>query len=139
MTIKILLLLTIPALFASCASSGKVTGDFAQQRLVFGNGGGFTGIYTSYELNDEGTVFTLLPDSSLQKVNRIRKKQTRALFTQADKLITAHPAFNHPGNITWFIKYYKGNKLHEFKWGDHTMPVSSEIKDFYNQLITIVN
>jgi len=138
MTIKILLLIGISAIFASCATSGKVSDDSSHPRLIFGNGGGFTGIYTSYELSDKGHVFALLADSSRQKVNHIRKKQTRDLFTQADKLMVAQPAFNHPGNITWFIKYYKGNELFEFKWGDDTMPVSSEIIDFYNQLNTIV-
>lgn len=138
MKIKILIFIGIYALFASCASSGKVSDDSTHPRLIFGNGGGFTGNYTSYQLQDDGRVYSMLPDSSRQKINRIGKKQTRSILTQADKLKLAHPAFNHPGNITWFISYQTINEIIEYKWGDINVPVPTEIKDFYNQLITTV-
>ena len=138
MTLRILLFICTTALFASCSSSGKVSGDSSQPRLMFGNGGGFTGIYTSYQLDNDGRVYSMLPDSSRQKINRIRKKQTRKLFTQADKLKMAQPAFNHPGNITWYIKYQTENDFIEFRWGDSNVPVPAEIKNLYDQLITTV-
>ena len=138
MTFRILLFICTTALFASCSSSGKLQGDASQPRLVFGNGGGFTGVYTIYQLDDDGRVYSMLPDSSRQKINRISKKQTRTLFTQADKLKMAYPAFNHPGNITWYIQYQTDEELLEFKWGDSNVPVPAEIKNLYDQLITTV-
>jgi hypothetical protein len=138
MTFRILLFICTTALFASCSSSGKVSGDSSQPRLVFGNGGGFTGVYTSYQLDDDGRVYSMLPDSSLQKINRIGKKLTRTIFTQADNLKIALPAFNHPGNITWFLKYKTDDKYLEYKWGDSNTPVPAEIKSLYDQLIKTV-
>ena len=139
MTLRMLLLICIATLFVSCSSSGKVTGNSTRPSLIFGNGGGFTGIYTIYKLNDDGRVYSVLPDSTQQRINHINKKKTRALFSQADQLKMTEPAFNHPGNITWFIRYKKGNELVEFKWGDSKVPVPDEIKNLYNQLIITVN
>ena len=138
MTKQILLSLFIITLFASCSTSAKVTNDPDSRRLVFGNGGGFTGIYTTYMLQEDGNVFALLPDSTLQPVKKLRKKQARDIFAQADKLKTAQAAFNHPGNITWFIKYHANGSVSEYKWGDADISVPNEIKDLYNQLNTIV-
>jgi hypothetical protein len=125
-------------LFASCSSSGKVTTNQDGKQLIFGSGGGFTGIYTSYELYENGEVFTLLPDSTLKPIKKLRKKQACAIFEQAGKLKIAQPAFNHPGNMTWFIKYQADGAITEYKWGDANVSVPTEIKDFYNQLNTIV-
>lgn len=138
MTKRILIFSLFIALFASCSSSGKVASDSDSRLLSFGNGGGFTGIYTSYELFEDGNVFILLPDSSLQPLKKIRKKKARELFTQADKVKTAQPGFNHPGNMTWFVKYQADGVITEYKWGDSNASVPVEIQDLYNQLNTIV-
>lgn len=138
MTLKILFLISLSAFFASCASSHKAGGISTQNRLIFGNGGGFTGKYTSCQLNDDGRVYSLLPDSSMRKINRLSKKQTRALFAQAESLRNEQPPFNHPGNMTWFITYHTSNEIIEYKWGDSNEPVPAGIKEFYGQLITFV-
>lgn len=138
MTNRILLSLFIISLFASCSSSGKLTSDSNSQRLIFGNGGGFTGIYTTYELFEDGNVFILLPDNTLQPLKKIRKKKARELFSQADKLKIAQPEFNHPGNMTWFITIQANGMITEYKWGDANNSVPNEIEDLYDQLNTIV-
>ncbi|MDO9256389.1 MAG: hypothetical protein Q7U54_12810 [Bacteroidales bacterium] len=138
MTKRILISLLLIAFFASCSSSGKVTSDPNSRRLIFGNGGGFTGIYTRYELFEDGNVFILLPDNTLQPRKKIRKKKAQELFSQADKLKIAQPQFNHPGNMTWFITIQADGIITEYKWGDSNVSVPIIIKDLYNQLNTIV-
>ena len=138
MTKRILLSLFIIALFASCSPSAKVTTDPDSRRLVFGHGGGFTGIYSTYEIEEDGNVFAILPDSTLQSVKKLRKKKVRELFTQADKLKISQTGFNHPGNMTWFVKYQADGIITEYKWGDSNASVPVEIQDLYNQLNTIV-
>ena len=134
---RILFFLLAATLFGACSSSGKSTAD-TEKRVVFGNGGGFTGQYITYQLNSDGRVFTLLADSSKQLLKKLRKKQTREIFTQADKIKKTRPAFSQPYNMTWFIRYYSGNEVAEYKWGDPEMPVADEIRDFYTQLNAIV-
>ena len=136
MTIRILLTLFVATLFFSCSSSGKVT-DIESDRLIFGNGGGFTGKYTSYELYKDGHVFALLPDSTLHPIKRLRKNQTREIFAQAQKLRMAQPAFNHPGNMSSFIKYKYGGESTEYNWGDPNVSVPDEITNLYSQLNAI--
>jgi hypothetical protein len=138
MTNRILLSLFIISLFASCSSSGKAKSDSNSRRLIFGNGGGFTGIYNRYELFEDGNVFILLPDNTLQPLKKIRKKKACELFSHADKLQIAQPEFNHPGNMTWFIKFQANGKITEYKWGDSNNSVPNDIEDLYNQLSTIV-
>lgn len=137
---RILVLMCIVVLFASCSSSRSVvTAESAQPRLVFGNGGGFTGVYTSYKLENDGRVYSLLPDSSWVKTNRINKKQCRKLFSQAEVLKNTQPATDYPGNITWFVLYNTGNELVEYKWGDFNVAAPEQIINLYNQLIKTVN
>lgn len=136
---RILLFLIIIVSLASCSSSGKVKNDSNGKRLIFGNGGGFTGIYTNYELDENGEVFTLLADSTLMPIKKLRKKQTREIFEQAAKLKITTPEFNHPGNMSSFIKYEAKEALTEYKWGDTNVSVPNEILDLFNKLNTIVN
>ena len=138
MPARILFTLFIATLFVSCSPSGKLTNDSDCNRLVFGNGGGFTGKYTSYVLFEDRHLFSLLPDSTLLPLKKLRKKQTRDIFNQANKLKMAQPAFNHPGNMTSFISYQADGILTEYKWGDPDVSVPNEIKDLYSQLNTIV-
>lgn len=112
--------------------------DTKSQRLIFGNGGGFTGKYTYYELYEDGRLFSQLTDSTHHELKKLKKRKIREVFVQAGKLKTAYPAFNHPGNMTWFIKYQSAKDSIEYKWGDTNVSVPADIKDFYNQLNTIV-
>lgn len=137
MIIRILFFFFLVISFGSCSSSGKSTAD-TEKRIVFGNGGGFTGAYTSHQLNSDGFVYILLADSSKQQLKKLRKKQTRELFDQADKLRDSQPAIYQPYNMNWFIKYYSDKEVVEYKWGDPNMPATNEIKDLYNQLNAIV-
>lgn len=138
MITRILLSFCILALFNSCSSSGKLANDATSEKLVFGSGGGFTGMYVSFEIDKDGRVFNILPDKSLNEVKKLRKRQTREIFAEAGQLKISQPAFNHPGNMTWFIKYSITGDSTEFKWGDANFSVPGEIKDFYTQLNTIV-
>ena len=138
MTKKILLFLFIIALHVSCSSSAKVANDPVGKRLVFGNGGGFTGIYTNYQLDENGNVYAILADSTLKPVKKLRKKQTRDIFAQAEKIRSTLPTFNHPGNMTWFIRYRVNGEENEYLWGDSNASFPIEIKDLYNQLNTFV-
>ncbi len=138
MITRILLSVCIIAMFTSCSSSGKVSNDAKSEKLIFGSGGGFTGMYVSFEIYKDGRVFNILPDKSQSKVKKLRKKQTREIFAQADSLNINHPAYNHPGNMTYFIKYKFAGDSTEYKWGDSNFSVPIEIKDFYNQLNAII-
>lgn len=135
---RILISFLFIALFTSCSPSSKVSSESNGRRLIFGSGGGFTGIYTTYELYEDGSVFILLPDNTLQPLNKIRKKKARELFSKADNLKIAQPEFNHPGNMTLFIKYQDNGMLTEYKWGDANNSVPSQIEDLYSQFNTIV-
>lgn len=137
MTIRILFFFFLALSFSSCSSSVKATAD-TEKRLVFGNGGGFTGAYTTHQLSYDGNVYILLADSSKKQLKKLRKKQIREIFDQADKLRDSQPAFNQPYNMTWFIKYYSDKEMVEYKWGDPDIPAANEIKDLYNQLNAIV-
>lgn len=138
MTTRNLLFLFIATLFASCSSSSNLTENPDGKRLVFGTGGGFTGMYSIYELNEDGNLFAIFPDSISKPVKKLRRKQSRNIFAQADKLKLAQPAFNHPGNMTSFIKYKTDGVLSEYIWGDPNVSVPTEIKDLYSQLNSIV-
>jgi len=138
MTHRILISIFILTLFVSCSTTGKVTNDTVSKHLIFGNGGGFTGIYTSYKIQEDGSVFALLPDSTFKPVKKLKKKEARSLFEQADKIKITQPVFNHPGNMTWFIKYRVNGAETVYIWGDSNVSVPTEIKDLYNKLNTII-
>lgn len=110
------------------ASNCSMQHDFKE--LKFGEGGGFTGMVTAYEIKENGDV---LKDG--KKIKSIDKSELKAIQKKVNNLSTESLKFNHPFNIYYFIETDKGKIV----WGDPAFPEPDDIKALYNQLKKSIN
>ena len=102
-------------------------------RIVFGQGGGFTGAYVDFIILENGQVFQ---QNSLTKTTKeltpIKRRQAKSLFKQvADATITPIKA---PGNMTYAIHYQTADSTQSVVWGDASYIVSDSLQQLYETL-----
>lgn len=137
---KIFSLLFLSAfLFFSCGKQEQLhsPADSADslhlQVVVFGSGGGFTGLWTGYAIEQDGSVFTWSgsdPDSSAKT---FLKKLTPEEISSLDSILaTSLPAVNNPGNFSYLIKYRKSEPV---IWNSQTAD-EAKLTELYEALIS---
>ena len=124
---KLLLYSTLLVLLnASNCSSPKTF-----KEIKFGEGGGFTGAVTEYQIKTNGDVFVNKSlDKTQTKIKTIDKEEMKTIQEKVDKISNDSWKFNHPFNVYHFIETDKG----KITWGDPSFPVSSDIKELYDYL-----
>lgn len=142
-SVLILLLLTIT--FSACsifkkgdkkekdtsATSTKPVDFKSMTEMVFGWGGGFTGMVDEYRLAKDGTL--MQGDEMKKKVDPKTMKVILGLFK---KINFAKTKLNDPGNLYYFIAAKAGNNEQKLIWNDQT-PLPPEVKAAYDELIKL--
>ena len=100
------------------------------KEIKFGEGGGFTGAVTEYQLKANGDIL-----KETKKIKTIDNAEMKRVQNNLNKLSEASFKFNHPGNLYYFIETDKG----KITWGDINFPEPTEVKELYNQLKQITN
>ena len=123
----------ISVLFLLNASNCSKTTEFKE--IKFGEGGGFTGAFTEYEIQTNGDVFR---NNSLNKehtkIKTLDKSDLKQIQNGINKISADDYNFNHPGNIYYFIE--TDNK--KITWGDPSFSEPKEAKKLYEQLNKII-
>ena len=124
---------------SSCAMKKYKVDKLPEIQLIFGNGGGFTGIETGYTLLDNGQIFK---KASLTEVytelDKSKKKTAKSLFEQASLLIKPDSSINNPGNVYHFIHLKNEDIDHKITWGHHEYQLDSDIQELYYNLVELV-
>lgn len=135
----LLLALTAVLLGSQCKSPRYTPDKLPADRLLFGEGGGFAGIETTYLLLENGQIFR--SDSkapNLMEMNRIRKKTANNFFETAESSGLLTLDFKHPGNLYQFIEFQDDGKTNRVTWGDKGHPVAPQIAVLYEQLMQTI-
>jgi len=136
----ITILLCATLLGSQCKHPKYTAETLPEDRLLFGNGGGFAGIETTYTLLENGQLFkTDSKAPALLEVTGTKKKAANALFETAESLGLLKLEFSHPGNIYQFIEFQDDGQKKRIVWGDTEHPVDTKIKDFYGQLMQLLS
>ena len=111
--------------------------EMPNTQIVFGSGGGFTGIVKEYCLLDDGRIVTKeAKDTTFNIVARIGKAKATACFEDSKKMKLSTMKFSEPGNLYQFIAVKEpGLPENRIVWGDKDQPVLENIKTFYKTLI----
>jgi hypothetical protein len=130
---KLILLFFIVALF-SCGVKSVKNDTQEKESIVFGSGGGFTGVASYYKLLKNGDIYrTGNSDSSFIFVGKLEGNQTKQLFDNYTFLKIDSLQLNEPGNRYYFIeKINSFNQKHKVTWGykaldDKSLAVFHEI------------
>ncbi len=137
--IKIIPLLGSILLFFSCKSTKPAPENFTRKQLVFGSGGGITGMVKQHALLEDGYLFTKTNlEDTYTYVSKVSKRKCKGYFNQSQLLNIKDVAFSHPGNRYFFLEYKDTLSTNRITWGDgqHTPP--EEITDLYDQLNQLI-
>ena len=97
------LLFILSIIIISCSST-KSNSTENNITIAFGNGGGFAGIETKYELKQDGSIYKIqMRDSSVAIVKKIDAKEVKGIFDAAEAL--KDYKYFKPDNIYQFIEF----------------------------------
>ncbi|MCK6693012.1 MAG: hypothetical protein L6Q97_13045 [Thermoanaerobaculia bacterium] len=133
-------LLAATLLGSQCKHTKYTPESLPEDRLLFGEGGGFAGIETTYTLLENGQLFKF--DSKAPgplEIAGTKKKTANRLFETAESLGLLTLDFKHPGNVYQFIEFQDDGKKSRIVWGDKEHAVDPKIADLHRQLMQIAD
>ena len=114
------------------------TNELPAKQIVFGHGGGFTGMVHEYALLQNGYIVKIQKDSATQRiVKKIGRKKAAAYYAAVDSMRLHTWLYDVPGNIYHYVILKReGKKDNKIVWdgsGNDTH-APKNIEDYYKKL-----
>ncbi len=126
MKLKIITVVLLSMALGSCFASRQM-GKTRLEQVVFGVGGGVTGIVTSYTLKSDGSLYK--GDEFLKK---IAKKDVKNMFKKLSDI--ADYKYSKPANMYQFLELRTANSNNKIVWGLGDKGVDNHIFVIYDEL-----
>ncbi len=114
------------------------TNELPAMQIVFGHGGGFTGMVHEYALLQNGYIVKIQKDSATQHiVKKIGKKKAAAYYAEVDSMRLHTWLYDVPGNIYHYIILKReGKKDNKIVWeGSGNDPhAPKNIEEYFKRL-----
>jgi len=137
--LSVALLCCTAAFFSQCKNTKYTADKLPGEYLRFGNGGGFTGVETSYTLLENGQLFkSVSREPEMQELASGKRKQAKKLFEKAEALNLLALEFMHPGNIYQFLEFQDDGVTNRIAWGEKDKPVDENIKLLHEELMRLI-
>lgn len=116
---KFLPVLAMMLLFSQACKVAKYTPEkLPARQVVFGDGGGFVGIETSYTLLENGQLFKQVGvEGAFEELKSIKPKQAKAFFEKVNSLQLFKLDIEKPGNMYYFLRHVTDNLDSRVTWG----------------------
>lgn len=138
MQLKYCFLASLFVVLMACNSQKYLPTEFPKDQIVFGNGGGFTGMVTTYVLQQNGQLFQESMDTTFDELAIIPKKECKLLFEQYRNLKVDTLELNNPGNMYRFLKLSNVDTTYHSVWGDGMVFPPDTVQAFYQSLLDMV-
>ncbi len=131
-----LLLLLLASTTIACKHTRYSAADLPENRLEWGNGGGFVGKGTTYTLLENGQIFKHEPirSDSLVEINSTKRRLAKSMFKAAEAAGLSALDFKYPANTYMFV----GQSGKRVVWGDKNHPVGEPVEKLYHQLNDLI-
>ncbi len=117
-----------------------ITGCSDNVALKFGSGGGFTGQYIEYILENDRTIHknNSLTNES-EAIGKITKSELRSIRTAFDDNGIEKLEYDKPGNMSKYIEFKKGEEVKKWQWaeGDENEP-AQKLETVYQLLQNLI-
>lgn len=115
------------------AIAQKKIANYPKNIIYFGNGGGFSGLETTYGLMESGDLYKKknLGDE-YTFLTRLKSDDVKQIFLNFEFLGLATMQLNEPGNTYSFIEISNSEKKHKLTWSGQAAP--GNLKLFYSIL-----
>jgi hypothetical protein len=118
----------------ACTTSKNVINNKIET-IVFGSGGGFTGVVTTYSLSADGHLNIVERNKNIS-VKTVDKKTVKELFEKANELKSYQ--FNVPENVYSFLEIQTKENKQNITWGFGSTKVDSRVTTLYNELMSLI-
>jgi hypothetical protein len=137
---KHLFLLVFLAMLASnCRKQTYPMGQFPEDQLIIGDGGGFSGLERQWILLPGGQLFQGDSRSdSLKILPSLSAGKTRKLLKAADAAFADASEVNLPGNRYYFIRRVTASGARSMIWAEADQ-ITPELKAIYDQFRQYIN
>jgi hypothetical protein len=104
--------------FAACKTTKYSPDKFPIRQIVFGDGGGFAGIETSYTLLENGQLFKQVGvEGAYTELKAIKGKDAKILFDKVNSLQLFKLDIDKPGNMYYFLRQVTDHLDSRVTWG----------------------
>jgi len=131
---KIFLIISALFLLFSCCNSKKAHNQ-SKFTVYFGKSGGFTNLPMEYMLNEDGQIFRIQNDTTIE-VHTISRKQMKEIKNLLAEIEFQELDINEFGNITYYIKTNTKKYENMVRWTDTSY--NQQVKDLYQKLLTTI-
>ena len=115
--------LIVFSLIFSCCSKNYTSSEIPEEKLTFGSGGGFSGIYTEYVLLKNGQLFEKQqPGNKMVQLESITKRKAKNLFEKCEELKLSTMDFKEPDNYSHYIEVTTTEHSNRDFWGKKEDP-----------------
>lgn len=123
-------------LFGSCKTAQISPEQYTENKVYFGNGGGFTGELREFCLLENGDVFQINPSSRQATLRNSKgKSMAKSIFKNMDQMDLKKYTYDQPGNLYYWMKYHTASDSTYLIWGHSDMEVEEEVVHMYEQLV----
>lgn len=133
-----LFILTILGLTA-CHMPRYTADHLPPERLVFGSGGGFSGMEMSYTLVGSGQLWKQQGiGSTMTEIEGPASMEARTMMKAAHHLVYGEVALNPTGNTYSFIEYSAPNRSSRITWTGDLPPVDPALAQLVHDLFILI-
>lgn len=118
----------------ACNSKTYTPDNLPSRQLTFGEGGGFTGKYTTWLLTDSGQIFEKSGlEGRYAEKGRIKKSAAKKFYDRAESIPPAKMKRNEPGNYNYTLARQRDSTELVATWSNEAQ-IDSTIVNLYKEL-----
>lgn len=107
--------------------------------IIVGEGGGFTGVYIQYKIDEKGNVYRYdFKQATYIRKGRLKDNEVKPLFAKIEELDLGDIELSSPGNMSQYIEItYKEIKEHRLTWAMNASAVNPEIQSLFDSCYSL--
>jgi hypothetical protein len=112
---------------------------YVGNQIIVGSGGGVTGAWREYRLLESGYWYTRTNrDSTFTVLDHKSRAEVASFFKKSKALALNKKAFDHPGNLYYFVETKRGRTQHRVTWGASKLKAPVAVKQFYDAFMKAI-
>jgi len=120
--------------FWSCKPKDYALDNLPNRQIIFGEGGGFTGKYTTWMLLDSGQVFQKSGiGAEFEPLGKVKYKTAKGFYKKAETIPTEKMKENRPGNYNYELILQRDTLELKSTWSNES-DIDSTILTLYKEL-----
>ncbi len=136
---KILLMIGLMALVQSCATPQYTADKLPERKILFGRGGGFSGVETTYILLENGQFWQQEGiASSPVALPSVPRSQAGSLFDKAEAHFFGEVSLNDLGNTYSFVGLEMKDRRSRIAWTGELPPLDPAFSDLIQDLFSLI-